>query len=693
MSMHIGVQLVAPNGFEALECGRVYHLLRSDAARERVLLVMFVERLCKPAKNAKTRTNWHPTPLPVLVSLRRARFERALAEGMIQRLPIQAELPPWQVGLAAARRDSASTPRTLKRSHAERIDRIVALLAPLLDRLDIILGDDNPDLVINRYARRCDPPQNETRMRLWLYSYLCFGRNRLVLHYATHRLGRWDRLSHPSTKFGRKSAARGAQHGYGSNDAAMRARILDGYERFAGPGVHMSSIYRATMLKVFGCTFARNRRGRACFIQPDGEPIPNLSQFTYQIDKVYPLRERQYTKYGHARTRNRLVPSMGRYTESVGCLMERVEEDAFWVDEVSEGFLSGSHLPALVVARARCSASGMIVGIGFSLGGERASAYRLMKFCMAISKVKFCKLFGLKISHEEWPSWGLSPHVIDDRGPGSTEKAQSRAPNGRPVIKEITQSYAGQSKAIIESSNPRSVQLEGEPNHVTTRLTIPQLAVREIVRVIRDNATSNAQARCNIAAIASDVEPTPIGVWAYLDKLGRNDSIPMSFDDAVRGFLTPITLTVKRDGVYYLGQRFDSADLRRTNLLDKAPSGRQFSTAGYMFDLRLRHLWLEVGHEIIEVDMQLTIRDGADQLYVSAAELDQIAFLRRQRASELRNDKQAVMAEIEDRFEAQAGLPFNNGTRRKGRGQRRSVASKLEARQVIDHLQPKRSRS
>ncbi|MPM34989.1 hypothetical protein SDC9_81579 [bioreactor metagenome] len=58
-----------------------------------------------------------------------------------------------------------------------------------------------------------------------------------------------------------------------------------------------------------------------------------------------------------------------------------------------------------------------------------------------------------------------------------------------------------------------------------------------------------------------------------------------------------------------------------------------------MFDLCLRHLWLDVGHEVVEVDQQFAIRDGNELIYLSAPELEQIAQLRRQQASERRLDR------------------------------------------------------
>lgn len=694
MSMHVGVQLIAPNGFEMLEKDRVYHLLKSDGPRERVLLLTFEQREKKPTLKAKRAKNWTPHPLPTVIAIRRASFERGLLEEHICRDERQSALPPWLAGLTTSELTASDQGRAKAvKLHATRIDEILGHLWPLLERLNEVLSNENPDRVINRHARSCVPPQNETRMRTWFYAYLCFGHNRLALHYPVHKIGVWDRLSKPGQKFGRKSPTKGGTHGFGSNDQDLINKCLEGYRRFAGLGIHLAAIYRKTLTEIFGCIAKQMRGGAWRITHPDGLPFPTFGQFEYQVNKVFPLSERRVTKFGQARSRNRNAPSIGPFAESVGCNMERTEEDGYWVKEVAEGYLEGSHLPALVVVRIRCVASGMLVGIGFSIGGESASAYRMARFCMAIDKVKFCALFGMEIAPDEWPCAGLSPHRITDRGPGSTAKADSSTPQGRVVIKEMTPGYMGQSKANIESSNPRSIKIEGKPSFVTTRMTLPQLAVREIVRTVKANMTADISSRLNNKSVINQVAPTPLALWNYLDERGRSYAIPMTFDDAVRAFLTPTKVTARLDGVYLAGQRFDSAQLRESGALDRVPAEGRFELPAYMADICVRHLWIQVNDCLVEVDAQLSLRDGDDQLFVSFAELEQIEKLRRQSAADFQEQKHAVTIAMHQRFEETTGVPFDQGTRRAGRSRRRKAMSAEEHRQIIDSIKAKAIKS
>lgn len=689
MTTHIGVQLHAPEGFDSLEKGRVYHLLSNDSFRARVLLVTFVERPPRPKSlKAKYKKFRRPAPMPVIHVLPQSAFETALLAGRIARVEPQAALPPWLGQLSSiqlAHHDDSR--RAAKRAHEDRIDQILAHLWPLMERIGDILGADDPSRIINRHARTCRPPQHETRLRCWFFTYVCFGRNRWALHYPVHTIGHWDRMAKAGQKFGRPSVVKGANHGYGSNDPEVIKKIEEGYRRFAGPGVHLSAIYRKTMTKIFGCTTANDGFGHRHFVQPQGLPIPTQSQFSYRINQLFPLEERQITKFGAARARNRNSPPKGHFYESVGNLMERVEADAYVVDEVAEGYLPGSHLPRLIVVRVRCQASGMLVGIGFSVGGERASAYRMAKFSMAIEKVKFCGLFGHKITPEEWPCIGLSPHEISDRGPGMTRGARSRTGQGEPVIAEGAPSHMGQSKAVVESSNPRAVKLEGGPTYVTTRLTLPQLAWREINRTIRENHSVDVTNRLNNTAVVEGVGHTPLDVWNFLDARARTSATPMLFDDAVRAFLTPIEILTHPYGVIYLNQVFDSPELRATGLHARGAAGQAITLNAYMFDVCLRHLWIEYEGQLVEVDAQLAIADGEEQLYVSVVEVEQIALLRRQEHRKFLDHRQAETAHWDERFEAETGVAADQGTRKSGRAKRNNVASIEERRAIMPHLQ------
>lgn len=709
--MQTGTQLYAPEGFEVLRKGVTYYLLRSDSDRERVLMLEFrrmplAERKGKPRSAdvkptsatkapdlAPTKTTGSPNAFrPVVHILSRYRFELGLEEGLIVRENSQAELPPWFWGASVKElRDHVKPRQARKKSHDDRIDAILAHIWPLVQNLDQVLAAESPDALINARARTCQPVQHETRLRTAFYAYICFGFSRWVLHYAVHCIGQWDRMGR-ERKLGRPSRIYGEHHGHGTNDPQTIERIIEGYRQFSGPGQHLNRVYRLTVTKVFGCVVQTDPSGKKAFVHPAGQPFPSLGQFTYRVGQVFPLAERQTHKYGAARVRNRLTHSQGRFAESVGSLMERTEQDGYFCTEVSIGYLPGSHLPVLCVVRIRCIASGMIVGIGFSVGSEQAAAYRMAQFCAAICKVKFCGLFGMELKHEEWPSIGVSPHIVNDRGPGSTRKADVADPALRPTIKEGTPAYSGQSKASIETTHPKPVKQEGRPQYRETRLSIPQLAVQEVYRTVRDNNDINVASRLNNDALRDRVFPTPVALWNYLDGKGRNHGITMRFEEAVRAYLEPIELTVRDDAVYFKDARFYSDALRDSGALQKAHDTGRFTLHGFMMSVCVRHLWVDLGNELIEVDTMHCIRDGEEQLYNSAVELEQLQELRRDGQLELVTHRMAVRSESETKFEAQTGHAFDQAINKAGRSRRSKANSRLETQEIIGYLRAKEGR-
>jgi len=698
MSNHIGVQFVAPNGFEQMEANRAYHFVRSDAKRERVLLLYFVQRSMVNTKKAKKPKRWTPLPIPVLIGVRRATFEHGLLTGAIVKPADQEILPPWLAGLKGkdlvgydatqrVNRDSKSF-----RSHQDRIDQILSNVWPLVQRFGEVLGAEDPGKVINAHARACVPPQNESRMRLWFFTYLVFGFQRSALHYPTHKIGLWERSEKPH-KLGRPSLAKGAQSGFSSCNPEMIGKILKGFRKFSGLGVRMSTIYRQTMLKVFGCKEATGSDGYKHFVQPDGQPFPTCKQFSYRVIEHFTIFEVQKIMFGRERARNRLAPSMGRFTESVGNLMERVEADGYWVDEVVRCYRDGEFLPKLCVVRLRCVASGMIVGIGFSVGGETGEAYRMALFCAAVGKVWFCALFGFHIDPDEWPSIGLPSHIITDRGPGATDKGQARDAKQRPSSIEIAPSWAGQSKAVIESSHPRSIQLEGQPSFKVTSMTLTQLALREVARAVSDNDSKDISDRLNNEAVVNKVKSTPLGLCNYLDGLGRNDAVTMPWAMAVREYLPEIDLQLRPDGVYFHEQRYDSDALRESGLLDRVATSQVATVKGYMFSMAVRQIFVEGPRGLVQVPAMLNLRDDDNQLWISAVELSQIARLRAEESSLARLHRQAARAGIEERVEAFTGQAFESRSRRPGRAKRGSAKAKQAAADAKEYLRPKRGKA
>lgn len=300
MAIRIGTQLLAPEGFQQLYKDATYHFLCSHAASERVLLIDFKQRPPKPRarKNGEVKVE---TPLPIvnLTVIRRSQFEFAVQEKMIVPASGQSTLPPWLKDLEGLNLAMIDHERSsCKKRHSERIDRQIEFIYPMVMKHNEIFGDQDPCRRLNEHARACVPPQNETRIRLWFFVYLLFGRNRYALHYPIHRIGHWNRdVEQPTNKRGRPSLSRGKNQGF-NVDAAMRERILKAYRRFRGLGITKPEIYSKAMIKEFGCQVRMDARGMNYYLHPAGESFPSFGQFDYQVEEAFGSEQVQRDRLG-----------------------------------------------------------------------------------------------------------------------------------------------------------------------------------------------------------------------------------------------------------------------------------------------------------------------------------------------------------------------------------------------------------
>lgn len=658
--MHCGNQLVAPHGWRTLCAGDTYHFFRSRKGR--TLLLRFVGDQKTPAQVQ-------------LITLPQTDFEAGIEGDHIQACPEQRSLPPWLTSFENCDLSYIDGLRIhAKKSHASRVEERLLALLPALQQSEAILDADNPNRRLNTIARSCQPVQNETRYRLWFYTYLCFGRNAWVLLPPFHHSGHHDRFEHPNSKQGRPSKSFGKHYGFGCNREVVDTCIR-GWLKHSRLKRSMQDTYRRVMIYEFKCQTTKTSFGTEDFIQPEGKPFPTYWQFRYRVLQQFGLSAIQLGIYGEVRHRNRLAATKGAFSEAVANLMERIDADAYNTDQLPKGFIEGSTLPTLSVVVGRDWLSGMKLGIGFSFGAERTSAYRAMLFCMAVPKDFYCSLFGLHIEKKDWPNEGLPGFLTLDRGPGASKKLQADLAERLP-IREIASSWAAQSKATIESSHPRSTRLEGAPTYLQSDLTPVQLAKQEIYRILKYNQTADMSARFQPVGGLAHVPPNPIGLWKYYDKRFRNDALPMAIADAVRAFLTPIELSVTEEGVWRLEQCYHSEEFRETGLFDKIKQSPQSTLTlhGYMLEMAVRHIWVEHDGRLFLLGAKLRLRDDEELLFLSHKELEQWHEARGVVDSAFRPHQQAASAKVMMDFEADVGKSWEAGQVRKGKPKKGATA-------------------
>ncbi|MFL9917968.1 hypothetical protein PQR75_21755 [Paraburkholderia fungorum] len=678
--MLAGAQVVAPNGFGSLRKGSVYYFLGNVKHPSRIALALF--DWTKPGE-----------PRSLAFTMERDQFEDGLSRGQVVVSERKQDLPPWLEQLYGINLDKRDVGRQdAKKSYRQYVEPRLSHIRPAVDNIDEILSAKNVQSSINAYAKRCTPRQNETRFRTWLLAYLCFGRTIWSLLPTFHRSGGWERDTHASQKQGPPSLAYGKGYGH-KMTRELSELCVKGYKKFVSQGKPMTHVYSDAMNKVFGCVTITGRFGAKEFYHPQDKPFPSLRQFRYAVEKAIGVEAIQVNRYGSARHRRSLAPSQGRFSEHVAYLLEEVEFDAYFTKEKPRGYLEGSVMPSMCVVVARDVLSGAMVGIGFALGAERMTAYLNALFSMAVPKDYFLGLWGMEVDPDMWVCQGLPLHFKVDRGAGSSEGLIA-SEDARPPIRNMTPAYAGQSKATVESSHPRQCKSEGEPHYIASNLTPVELARREIHALIRYNHTADMSARMPMDRELAYVLPTPHEIWKHYAGKLRSSGIPMSIPNAVRAFLKRLPMKVKHDGVYLDDRRYDSKELRASGMLSRVARSSENQTPidGYIFDVNIRHVWVEVDHQIILLDAQLPIRDDPELLFVSIAELRDWEAARRTVGSAFRGHKAAAYAESLRQFETETGKSWDSGTRKPGRA-RKTAAARQEAREAEQHTSKRKSTS
>lgn len=664
--MQCGSILDAPNGFGVLRKDLDYVFLVSR--KERVLL----------AQLGTLNSTGELKPGVHLITIFRDEFEEALDGDLLFDTGETITLPPWLKAYSGANLDLCDATRhKAKILHKDRVEGRLLKIAEAISNPQTWMFAESPEFALNQMARKAGC--NETRYRIWVITYVACGRNIWSLHSTWRNIGKWPRKDHSGKKFGRPSLKYGTRYGNGEN-TELTAAYIAGYKKFAREGRTLQEVYDLIMVKDLKCQIgSQGKQKFKVFIPPAGQGFYTYDQFRYRLINEFGLEQIQMDLYGEIRVRTKMSPSKGKYAEHLVNLMEEVEADAFSCAELPRGYLEGSTLPPIKVAVGIDVLSSMGLGIGFSLGSERREAYRMMLFCMAVPKVYFCALFGLKIQPEEWPSQGLPSSYITDRGPGAALKLIEKFDDEFP-IRELALAYSGQSKATVESSNPRKRKVEGRPGYYKSKFTPVKLAKKLIWEFIKRNRTRWIEDKIEAIPEMAFVSPDPLSFWNAYDARGRNDAQMMSIEDAVRTFLTPKKLSLKEDAVYLAGQRFNSDEFKATRIFQKLKrsSVDVMEINGYVLDLCVRHLWVELDDQLYQLDAQLKVGGDADDLYVSLSELEQFAEARAEMNSAFRPHQRAASAEGISRFEEDTGDDWDSIQRKTGRPKRTALAKREE---------------
>lgn len=381
--------------------------------------------------------------------------------------------------------------------------------------------------------------------------------------------------------------------------------------------------------------------------------------------------------------RQRATSNQGNYTQQYANFLEAVEVDAYFVSDRPKALYSNEPAERLAVAEAVCVTTGAVVGVGFSLGSETADAYRSMLFCMVAPKSYIARLYGIPPELLKWEIQGLPAHLISDRGPAGHRSLADRLEQLFP-IKEIAPSYEGQSKAVVESTHPRDVQLEGAPSHILSDLDVVQMVKREVLRAASKNHTRDISSRLDDRAIRAFLDDgrvaTPHHYVQYLTKRLRSSARDLSLEDGVRAFWTPVEFNVDKDGVKFRHRHFTSQPFQDTGFMKNVGRVKNLTIKGYVLSLSLRYVWVEVAGRMVELEATRRVRVGDEEMEVPLSEIEETARQLSILRSRSREAAQAATSGTEAAFKSLTGLEWSQGKRVSGPPKKPSATTKHEGK-------------
>jgi hypothetical protein len=565
-------------------------------------------------------------------------------------------------------------------SHADDVDRRTGIIHSAVARVGEILSSEDPDRELNRLARACRPkPQNETRFRLWFFCYVAFGYNRWALLPPMIEWGKWKRTvpERQDTKFGRPSGHLGSQFGYGRRPDMLEKCIL-GFQKFAKRSDNMSEVWAITMLKIFGCRAQKPAEGNRFFVHPKGEPFPSFEQFRYHVYKTIGRPEVRKVLYGEQRTRSEDDAVFGSYAESLSNIGECAYFDSRVNAEHPKGYLIDTPLPKLHVVELVDGLTGRIEGIGFSLGGETAQAYKGALFSAAIPKPKFGEIIGLPISDDDWTGHGLPISLVRDRGPGAREAVKAAVAPWHITL-EMPPSYTPQSDSPVESKHRRRKRRAGAPEHVVSNHTVIEIMKRETKRVIRQNNGDSALARASDVAVVKGGVKTPEDYWRYMNARHRTDLIcDISFEDAVRAFLEPVRFVVNKGRLFFRQREYRSPALVTCGFSRRMRHMQGVEVEGFAFPMAMKIMWVVVGGILVEVHATGRHQGDETELWVPMDEFEAIAAVRSKASGAQQAQKPLEIAGAMQDFKEATGKDWHAGTKHFGRAKAKTKAARLE---------------
>jgi hypothetical protein len=191
-----------------------------------------------------------------------------------------------------------------------------------------------------------------------------------------------------------------------------------------------------------------------------------------------------------------------------------------------------------------------------------------------------------------------------------------------------------------------------------------------------DNHVSDASGRLDDELVLAGVKPTPLAIFNYWDQRGRNSADSMRFHTAIREFLAVRPAAIRNDAVYFYGRKYRSAELVATGIFDRVAKEGVIKTTAYILTMCVRHIWIEVGGRLYELDFVRSQRTLEGTVDISLRDLQLYDQMRRKGNAALCDEIPAAQQHFRDRLKQEIGEDWHAGDRRTGRPAKNASAQR-----------------
>jgi len=435
---------------------------------------------------------------------------------------------------------------------------------------------------IYRYLRRYWQA-GMTRNALLPYFHLCGARGKERIPGASKR-GRPRHLTQ------RNGAPPGINIG-----PAEAEKLRKGYRMFfekapEDGGRTLKSAYLLTLRKFFHVGL--ERCGNTMVeVLPPADQLPTFEQFLYWGRKSEDLKDSLIRRKGQRKFNLNLRPVLGDSTLmsfGPGAVMQ-IDSTKLDISAVSS-FDRARRLDRLTLYFVVDAFSHLVTGFHLGLEDSSFFAAGLALENSTVDKVAYCAQFGIKISAEEWPNFGMSEAILADRGELEGHGASSIV-NSLGIRVANTAPYRADMKAIVERlfrtmndllvhSLPGAIRKPKERGerdpHLDAALTLQELRVLLIHSILLYNRSRLESYRLHPDMIADGVEPRPADLWAW-GILNRSGHLRQLDPSIVRANLLPSAkATVTFRGIKFRGLHYACERATRENWFIKARSSRSW---------------------------------------------------------------------------------------------------------------------